>query len=98
MIPEGTSYHVRLRFSPKVAHNVSEVQWHHTQKITWNKDDSLDINFRVDGLGEISWWILGYGREAVVQEPPELRRLLAEQTQAMAAQYDGDRSGPGDPT
>ena len=30
MIPEGKMYHVRLRFAPKVANNVAEVQWHKT--------------------------------------------------------------------
>ena len=36
--------------------------------------------------------------EVTAEELDTLRRLLAEQTQAMAAQYDGDWTGPGDPT
>jgi proteasome accessory factor B len=58
MIPEGRIYNIKLRFLPMVAENVSEVQWHSTQKVTRNGDGSATVEFRVDGLGEITWWIL----------------------------------------
>ncbi len=98
MIRGDRKYHVVVRFRPKMAGNVEEVAWHRTQQTRCLPDGSLIFEVDVDGISEIAWWILGYGQEAVVQEPPELRRLLAEQTQAMAAQYDGDWTGPGDPT
>ncbi len=73
MIPEGRIYNVKLRFLPKVAENVAEVQWHSTQKVTRNDDGSAIIEFRVDGLGEITWWILGYGDQVQVLAPKILR-------------------------
>ncbi len=78
MIQEGKIYHVKLRFAPKVAQNVAEVQWHGTQKTTFNEDGSLIAEFRVDGLGEISWWVLGYGDQVEVLAPAALRKQIAK--------------------
>ena len=78
MIPEGRIYNVKLRFLPKVANNVTEVQWHSTQKVTRNGDGSATVEFRVDGLGEISWWVLGYGDQVEVLAPKVLRKTIVE--------------------
>jgi proteasome accessory factor B len=84
MIPEGQIYNVRLRFAPKVANNVAEVQWHSTQKVTRNTDGSATLEFRVDGLGEITWWILGYGDQVEVLAPAALRSKVVEIAHRMA--------------
>ena len=84
MIPEGRIYNVKLRFLPKVAENVAEVQWHSTQKVTHNSDGSVTVEFRVDGLGEITWWILGYGDQVQVLRPKRLRQKLIETAKNMA--------------
>jgi predicted DNA-binding transcriptional regulator YafY len=78
MIPEGRIYNIKLQFMPKVAQNVSEVLWHSTQKTTFNSDGSATVEFRVDGLGEISWWILGYGDQVRVLAPEVLRKRVVE--------------------
>lgn len=76
MIPEGRIYNIKLQFLPKVAENVSEVQWHSTQNIKRNSDGSATVEFRVDGLGEIIWWILGYGDQVQVLAPRVLRNRV----------------------
>ena len=78
MMPEGKMYHVRLRFTPKVANNVAEVNWHKSQQVMRDPDGSATIDFRVDGLGEITWWILGYGDQVEVLAPAVLRKNVAE--------------------
>lgn len=78
LIPEGRLYHVKLRFLPEVAHNVAEVKWHHTQRVTFEDDGSATVQFRVDGLNEITWWILGYGGKVQVLAPPTLRRRIVQ--------------------
>ena len=83
MIPEGRIYDVKLRFLPKVANNVAEVQWHSTQKVTRNGDGSATVEFQVDGLGEISWWILGYGDQVQVLAPEALRNRVLETAKNM---------------
>ncbi len=83
MIPEGRIYNIKLRFLPKVAENVAEVQWHSTQRVARNADGSATIEFRVDGLGEITWWILGYGDQVQVLAPKILRARVSEIAQNM---------------
>ncbi|MCF7956039.1 MAG: WYL domain-containing protein [Phycisphaerae bacterium] len=77
MIKQGDICDVKLRFSRMVARNVAEVLWHKSQKTRFNDDGSLDAEFRVDGIGEISWWILGYGDQVEVIAPKELRKKIA---------------------
>jgi len=89
IIPEGQVYHVELLFKPKVAGNVEEVLWHKTQQTQRLADDSMVFEVDVDGLGEITWWILGYGDQVVVQQPLELRRKVGLVARNMAAIYDG---------
>ncbi len=83
MIPEGRIYNIKLRFLPKVAENVTEVQWHITQKVTYNSDGSATIEFRVNGLGEITWWILGYGDQVQVLAPKALRDKVLQAAKNM---------------
>ncbi len=92
MIPEGRLYNVHLRFMPKVAGNVAEVNWHHSQRVEWNDDGSIDFHARIDGLGEITWWILGYGDHVKVISPASLARRVAGVARKVAVQYAAERN------
>ena len=83
MIPEGRIYNIKLRFLPKVAHDVAEVQWHSTQQVTFEEDGSAIIKFQVDGLNEITWWILSYGDRVQVLAPRILRQRIIKIAQRM---------------
>jgi proteasome accessory factor B len=89
LIPEpGPDHDVRIRFARKVAHNVAEVAWHRTQRMEFQPDGSLDYRVTVSGLNEIAWWILGYGDQAEVLEPTELRQLVVGHAARMLQKYD----------
>lgn len=78
LIPErGRDQEVVIRFSKMVAQNVAEVVWHKTQRVQFNPDGTLDFRVAVSGLGEISWWVLGYGDQAEVLRPAKLRQIVA---------------------
>ncbi len=83
MIPEGRIYNVKLRFLPEVADSIAEVQWHSTQHVVRNRDGSATVEFRVDGLGEITWWILSYGDQVEVLAPKALRKRVLDIAQNM---------------
>lgn len=88
LIPEpGPDHEVVVRFRPKVAQNVAEVMWHKTQRLEFLPDGSLDFAVTVSGLQEISWWVLGYGDQAEVLHPVELRRIIARHARGMAEKY-----------
>ena len=42
------------------------------------------MEFVIDGLGEIRWWILGYGDQVEVIKPKALRDKIAKTAQEMA--------------
>jgi proteasome accessory factor B len=96
LIPEpGPDREVLVRFSPLVARNVAEILWHPTQRTMFNPDGSLDFMVTVSGVREISWWILGYGDQAEVIRPAELRQIVAAQVAGLSRRYGvGGGEGP----
>jgi predicted DNA-binding transcriptional regulator YafY len=92
MIPEGRQYDIRLRFDRQVAGNVAEVLWHPTQEVVWRDDGSIDFSAHVDGLGEITWWILGYGDHVRVQGPPAMARRIRDVARRVVTFYDGQEA------
>lgn len=93
LIPEpGPDRRVVVRFEKMVAENVAEVLWHKTQQLRRLPDGRLDFEATVSGIMEISWWILGYGDQAEVLEPPELRDLISSRARKVVARYEGGAS------
>lgn len=95
--PEGRLYNVKLRFAPEVAREVTAVQWHSTQYATIEEDGSALLEFRVDGLSEISWWIVGFGDKVEVLAPQVLRQKIHEIAANMSKQSEANDRGSGSP-
>ncbi|MEM0913186.1 MAG: YafY family protein [Planctomycetota bacterium] len=102
MIPGGAEHDVTIIFDEKVATNVSEVRWHRTQRTERLPDGRVRLHFRVDGLGEIAWWVCGYADRAEVESPAKLRAMVGEMLGQAAARYgdgaaepDSDGTSPG---
>lgn len=72
-------YDVEIQFTPEAARSVLETTWHHTQTVKHHKDGSVSLFFRVDGLPEITNWVLGWSGRAEVIRPQELRDAVVEQ-------------------
>lgn len=91
MIRGHKRYNVQLKFAPKVATNVEEVIWHKTQTTMRKDDDSLLFEVEVDGIDEISWWVMGYADQVEVVTPPELRQMVAQRAKRICQLYDNHR-------
>ncbi len=76
VVREPVHHRVRLRFSARVAPELNDTTWHPTQKRTLLDDGRVDLEFSLDGVGEVRRWILGFGDEVEVLEPPLLRRQV----------------------
>jgi len=87
LIPEGREYDIELEFSAKVATNVSEVRWHPTQQHQMLDDGRCRMWFRVDGLGELAWWICGYADQVVIHAPEALRQRVRGMHEAALANH-----------
>ncbi len=77
-IMKGPEYKVRLKFSASIADFISECSWHPSQKLSKNKDGSINAEFNVDGLSEIKIWVMGFGENVEVLEPSELKEDIAK--------------------
>jgi len=53
-------------------------------------DGAVEIVFRVAGLNEIKQWVLGFGPEAYVIEPDELRWMIQSDLKRSLYQYTQD--------
>jgi predicted DNA-binding transcriptional regulator YafY len=87
VISDAPPVDVVIRFGRDVAQRVAETRWHPRQSETSEEDGSLLWRARVSGVLEIRSWILGWGPDAEVLEPADLRDWVAERHAEAAARY-----------
>jgi predicted DNA-binding transcriptional regulator YafY len=87
VISDADPVGIVIRFDPAVAQRVAETRWHPSQELAPGDDGSLVWRARVSGVLEIRSWILGWGADAEVLEPAELREWVAAQHHAAADRY-----------
>jgi len=80
---------VVIRFSTAVAKRAAETRWHPSQELERQADGTLIWRGLVSGMREIRIWILGWGSDAEVLEPSELRSEIAAEVERAAGQYQG---------
>ncbi|ACM20116.1 helix-turn-helix transcriptional regulator, WYL domain-containing [Geotalea daltonii FRC-32] len=91
---EETPMAVSIRFSPTIAHTISDRIWHPTQTIRQEQDGSIVLSFTAGGRMEMIAWILSYGRHAEVLEPSDLREELKAIAMEMTGIYGCSPSYP----
>jgi predicted DNA-binding transcriptional regulator YafY len=80
---------VVLRFAPEVAGRIAEKQWHPSQVLEPQTDGSLIVRFRLTSLVEVKRWVMYWGQECEVVEPPELRGTIDQSVSAMLRRSGG---------
>ena len=83
----GPRERVRIRFEEKVARFVRRRQWHPTQEIR-RVSGGIELRMELSGTVELASWVLGFGDQAEVLEPPALRQQVAAELRRAAARYD----------
>jgi predicted DNA-binding transcriptional regulator YafY len=88
---------IRVRFSPAVARRVRETVWHPSQRMWTIRDGGCELEMYVPSLTELLPWLRGWGADAEVLEPADLRRRLASEAWELVQRYghpanDGSRS------
>ena len=73
----GDPQKVRIRFSSAESPYIKERTWHTSQKLTEQNDEGVIMEMAVGDLGEVRRWLIGWGAEAEVLEPPELASDVA---------------------
>jgi len=75
-IYKGEPVKMEIRFFGKAARVVRLGRHHSSEEIEKRKDDSIIYRVTVDGHEEITRWVLGFGREAIVLKPKWLANLI----------------------
>lgn len=78
---------VKVAFSKRLAAFVRERHWHPSQSIQPQADGALELKMTVALTPELVQWILGFGPEAQVLEPKDLRADVASAIAQMADKY-----------
>lgn len=90
----AAEYTVKVAFDRERARWVRERVWLEGQRITDLPDGGLILEVKVSGLFSIMRWILGFGRHAVVLEPPELKAAVEAEAEGILAASRGRGGAP----
>jgi predicted DNA-binding transcriptional regulator YafY len=78
---------VRIRFEGWVAQIVRERVWHSSEKKTELPEGGLEVELLLSSLEEVERWVLGFGANARVLQPPALVERIQRTAKEMAALY-----------
>ncbi len=82
-------YPVRIVFRRFAARVVAERRWHPSQEIIEldPAGNAIEITMTLSALEDIARWVMGFGSQAEVIAPPELREMVARELRGAAGQY-----------
>jgi predicted DNA-binding transcriptional regulator YafY len=83
-VMRGQQVTIKVVFLPKIAPWIAERVWHPSQSFRWVRDNRLELTLKVADTPDIRRWLLGFGPDAEVVEPPGLREALRLQASALA--------------
>ena len=89
----GETQEVKIRFSASQAPYIRERTWHPSQKIETEPDGSIILTLQVADFGEVKFWLIGFGVEAEVLEPAELRNDVKAECLAVVQRAKPIRGG-----
>ena len=97
-VGDAKPFRMRVRFSPEVSDEVRELQFHPEQKIETTSAGEAILEMPAQSIKEARRFVLAWGKDAVVLEPPELiADLRAEAAGAALARIEempaGRRAG-----
>ena len=87
IVVKGEAKTIRLRFAPQIARIMEETVWHPSQMLKRQKDGSLIMTIQVMDTIELFRWILGWGGDVEVLEPPEIREAVMETAEGVREVY-----------
>ena len=80
-------YEVVIRFNQTVADFIREKKWHASQELRELKDGGVELRLKLSGLMEIKRWLLSWGGDARVIQPPQLIEYIQQAAWNISATY-----------
>lgn len=78
---------VKIKFRGIGAKVIESGQHHSSEKMTKLKDGSLIYEIKVAGIDEIYRWVMGFGEDAKVLAPKELKQKIKSSIEKMSRFY-----------
>lgn len=75
-------FDIVIRFAARAADYIREKKWHESQKLRELADGAVELRLKLSSLSEVQRWVMSWGGDARVLQPPE---LVASVRQAAAA-------------
>lgn len=76
-----------VRFDKEIADFVKERRWHSSQKSEPQADGTIVVSFQLGISRELVRWVVGFGSQAEVIEPKELRDMILEEAKKIVKNY-----------
>jgi predicted DNA-binding transcriptional regulator YafY len=87
---QGAPTEAKIKFWGKAAKVILSGTHHPDEKITKQRDGSILYSLTVNGIEEISRWVLEFGENAVVLEPEELKEKITQTSRGILKNYQTD--------
>jgi proteasome accessory factor B len=76
-------FEVVIRFAPRAADYIREKKWHESQTLREFKDGTVELAMKLSSLPEVQRWVLSWGGDAKVLQPPELVESVRQAAKAI---------------
>ena len=76
-------FEVVIRFAPRAADYIREKKWHPSQSLREFKNGAVELKMKLSSLGEVQRWVLSWGGDAKVAQPPELAESVRQAAAAI---------------
>ena len=87
---DNQPFTVKLVFDAEVADSMLEQLWHPDQKTRELKDGRVELEFSAKGEIEVKRWIMAWGRYCTVKSPEWVKRMIADEVEAMVNRAKSD--------
>jgi predicted DNA-binding transcriptional regulator YafY len=94
-VGDAKPFRLRVRFSPEISGEVREMKFHPEQKIETTAAGEAVLEMPAQSVKEARRFVLGYGKDAVVLDPPELIADLRREIAALDRAYRSGKPGAG---
>jgi predicted DNA-binding transcriptional regulator YafY len=84
---------VVLRFVGRIRDYVEATTWHPTERKTRLEDGGVEVRLTVALTPDLDRWVMGFGEECRVVEPPELATRISARLRPAADQYGSPPAG-----
>jgi proteasome accessory factor B len=76
-------FEIVIRFAPRAADYIREKKWHESQSLRELKDGAVELTLKLSSLSEVQRWVLSWGGDARVLQPPELVDAVRQSASAI---------------